>query len=139
MESTSPREPVAVRRATLTGARSLGVGSVGMGGRATRKTNRSRTIPGFSGPAGTEVSILVAGANFLTTLNLSEYDRRSYSESSLIFLAKRFNTAYDLLLITGDWSGGETSKWLTFVRCGGNVPNCRTPKFPAEPAPADGD
>ena len=48
--------------------------------------------------------------NFLTTLNLYEYDPRSHYECFLIFLAKRFNTAYDLLLITGDWSGGETSK-----------------------------
>jgi len=28
----------------------------------------------------------------------------------LIFLAKRFNTAYYLVLNTGDWSGGETSE-----------------------------
>jgi len=26
----------------------------------------------------------------------------------LIFLAKRFNTAYYLVLDTGEWSGGET-------------------------------
>ena len=139
MESTSPRELGRVRRAPLAGARSLGVGSVGMGGRATRKTNRSRTIPGFSGPSRHGSFDTRCRVNSLTALNLSEYDHRSHSESVLIFLAKRFNTAYDLLLITGDWSGGETSKWLTFVRCGGNAPNCRTPKFPAEPAPADGD
>jgi len=50
----------------------------------------------------------------------------------LIFLAKRFNTAYYLVLDTGEWSGGETSNWLTFVRCGGNAPNCRTPGRPQQ-------
>src|SRR6516162_7481254 len=53
-------------------------------------------------------------------------------DSCLISLAKRFNTAYYLLLNTGDLiSGGETRGWLTFVGCGGNAPNCRTPEVPA--------
>jgi len=34
---------------------------------------------------------------------------------ALIFLAKRFNTAYYLLLNAGDWSGGETRGWLTLL------------------------
>src|SRR5215831_13284891 len=70
--------------------------------------------------------------NFLTALKLCRYDLRSRYESLLILLAKRFNTAYDLLLNTGVWSGGETSSGLMFVRCGGNAPNCRTPKFPRQ-------
>jgi hypothetical protein len=36
--------------------------------------------------------------------------KRASYDSFLILLAKRFNTAYYLLLITGNWSGGETSK-----------------------------
>lgn len=36
-------------------------------------------------------------------------------QASLIFLAKRFNTAYDLLLDAGNWSGGETSEWLRLL------------------------
>jgi hypothetical protein len=35
-------------------------------------------------------------------------DRRSYCDFFLISLAKRFNTAYYLLLNTAKWSGGET-------------------------------
>jgi hypothetical protein len=42
-------------------------------------------------------------------------DRRSYYESFLIYLANRFNSAYYLLLIAGEWSGGETSGWLTLL------------------------
>src|SRR5215475_12724493 len=61
------------------------------------------------------------------------------SEPFLIFLAKRFNTAYDLLLITGDWSGGETSKWLTFVRCGGNRQIVGPRSSPQRQLPAGGD
>jgi hypothetical protein len=51
----------------------------------------------------------VTAGNFLTALKLYGYDHRSGYESLLILLAKRFNTAYDLLLNTGLWSGGETS------------------------------
>jgi hypothetical protein len=31
------------------------------------------------------------------------------------FVANRFNRPYYLGLNTGEWSGGETKKWLTFV------------------------
>jgi hypothetical protein len=34
---------------------------------------------------------------------------------SLIFVANRFNRPYYLGLNTGEWSGGETKKWLTVV------------------------
>jgi hypothetical protein len=37
-----------------------------------------------------------------------EVDPRSYFDLFLIFLAKRFNADYYLLLNAGDWSGGET-------------------------------
>jgi hypothetical protein len=47
--------------------------------------------------------------NFLTALKLCRHDLKSCYECLLIFLANRFNTAYDLLLNTGNWSGGETS------------------------------
>lgn len=38
---------------------------------------------------------------FVKVMGVVSNDLRSYFESFLIFLAKRFNTAYDLLLITG--------------------------------------
>ena len=43
-------------------------------------------------------------------------------------LANHFNSAYYLLLITGNWSGGETSKGLTLLGCGRKAPKCRAPK-----------
>ena len=56
---------------------------------------------------------------FVKVMGALSNDLRSYFESFLIFVAKRFNTAYDLLLIPDSWSGGETSSWLTFVGCSG--------------------
>ena len=47
---------------------------------------------------------------FLICVKVILNDLQSYSDCFLIFLAKRFNTAYYLVLNTGDWSGGETSK-----------------------------
>ena len=38
---------------------------------------------------------------FVKVMAVLSNDLRSYFESFLIFLAKRFNTAYDLLLVTG--------------------------------------
>jgi hypothetical protein len=38
---------------------------------------------------------------FVKVISLLSGDLRSYFESFLIFVAKRFNTAYDLLLVTG--------------------------------------
>ena len=38
---------------------------------------------------------------FFKVMGILSNDLRSHFESFLIFLAKRFNTAYDLLLVTG--------------------------------------
>jgi hypothetical protein len=54
---------------------------------------------------------------FLLLLKLPWFDRESCFDCLLILLANRFNSAYYLLLITGKWSGGETSKasgWTFF-------------------------
>lgn len=45
-------------------------------------------------------------------------DHWSYYDSFLIYVAKRFNTAYYLLRNAGRWSGGETRsgcRWLGVV------------------------
>jgi hypothetical protein len=70
-------------------------------------------------------------AYFFIVVKVIKGDQNRAFDSFLIFLAKRFNSAYDLLLNTGLWSGGESSGWLTFVGCGGNAPKCRTPEVSA--------
>jgi hypothetical protein len=54
---------------------------------------------------------------FFIFVKVIENDQGSYYDSFLILLAKRFNSAYYLLLDTGKASGGEASKvWLTLSR-----------------------
>lgn len=66
---------------------------------------------------------------FVKVIGKPTNDQRSCFVFFLIFVAKRFNTAYYLLLDAGDSSGAEISKWLTFVACSGNErQNCRTPE-----------
>jgi len=71
---------------------------------------------------------------FLILVKVIGCDHGSYFVYFLISLAKRFNSAYYLLLNAGRWSGGETSKLVTFVGCGGIEPNRRTPTVPAADA-----
>jgi len=47
---------------------------------------------------------------FFIFVKVIENDQGSYYDSFLILLAKRFNSAYYLLLDTGKASGGEASK-----------------------------
>ena len=61
---------------------------------------------------------MVPGSISLSALKLFLNDLWSCYELFLIVLANRFNSAYYLLLITGMWSGGETSTRLKFVGCG---------------------
>ena len=74
-----------------------------MGGMATRKANRSRGD--WHSCQGGENEGARPGTTyffiFVKVMRALSNDLRSYFESFLIFLAKRFNTAYDLLLITG--------------------------------------
>jgi hypothetical protein len=56
---------------------------------------------------------------FVKVIRDRQNDQWSYYDFFLILLANRFNSAYYLLLDTGNWSGGETSIWLTFVECSG--------------------
>jgi hypothetical protein len=48
--------------------------------------------------------------HFLIPVKIIRSDHRSHAFFSLILLANRFNSAYDLMLNTGKWSGGDTSK-----------------------------
>ena len=116
VESTSARELGWARTAALTGAPSARVGSVGLGGWAT---GEKQILPEPGGQSAREGERKFSGrlpSYFLILVKVIRNDQRSYFDLLLIFLAKRFNTAYYLLLNTGDWSGGETSGWLTFVK-----------------------
>jgi len=58
-------------------------------------------------------------------------DHRSRFDFLLILLANRFNSAYYLVLNTGNHSGIETSKQEKVVGCGWNAQNCRAPEVHA--------
>ncbi len=107
------------RAAGLGAAGGAGADRVGVGG-VTTGISKSYQRTGAKLRLGQNVGF-TAGyrAISLSMLKLPSHDHGSRFDSLLILLAKRFNTAYYLLLNTGEWSGGETSKWLTFVGCGG--------------------
>jgi len=48
--------------------------------------------------------------HFLIPVKVTFNDRGSCCDFFQIVVANRFNSAYDLRLNTGKWSGGETSK-----------------------------
>jgi hypothetical protein len=62
---------------------------------------------------------------------MNKNDRQSGYDFFLILLANRFNSAYYLLLNTGDWSGGETSSGCRLLGVVENAPNCRAPEVHA--------
>ena len=65
---------------------------------------------------------------FVKVIKIVKNDLRSTYDFLLISLAKRFNTAYDLLLNTGQSFGVESDGLVDVVGCGGNKrQNCRTP------------
>jgi hypothetical protein len=66
-------------------------------GLGTDKPKFGRWLPGY----------------FFICVKVIRNDRWSRYDFLLILLANRFNSAYYLLLNTGKWSGGETSKRLT--------------------------
>jgi hypothetical protein len=51
---------------------------------------------------------------FFTGVKVIRNDLKSPFDFFLILLANRFNSAYYLLLNTGKWSGGETSKAIGY-------------------------
>lgn len=101
VESTNPGD----RRTRGRGGNDVlnGGGDVEIGGMATRKSIVAEGMAISNLEPGTKVQRPVTSYFFIfvKVIQIVSNDLRSYFECFLIYVAKRFNTAYDLLLDTG--------------------------------------
>jgi hypothetical protein len=102
VESTSPGDRRRIRKCGG-GVVFNGGGEVEMGGVATRMLIVAEAFAIAAAAPITKVQgpVTMYFFIFVKVMGVLSNDLRSCFESFLIFLAKRFNTAYDLLLVTG--------------------------------------